>query len=218
MKLSKRTIVGLLSAAVILIGGKFVYDNFIDDDFTYPLTYISIEGNKREKDQIDTIEKSLESNKCKFEEINFEMLKVDDKNNMVIKESEYNKLANKLDLEKVKVNDKEAAIIPRYDGIKNFKYMNELKELTNYKVENNNLKVVSVVDKKILITGLFKSQIIISDNLYNKLEKDSENKIVTVKGYEFKENSKSDKAILQIKENKSFSNNNENDLFYLFSK
>ncbi|MDB8805942.1 MULTISPECIES: hypothetical protein [unclassified Romboutsia] len=218
MKLSKRIIVGLISAAVILIGGKFVYDNFIDDDFTYPLTYISIEGNKREKDQIDTIEKSLESNKCKFEEINFEMLKVDDKNNMVIKESEYNKLANKLDLEKVKVNDKEAAIIPRYDGIKNFKYMNELKELTNYKVENNNLKVVGVVDKKILITGLFKSQIIISDNLYNKLEKDSENKIVTVKGYEFKENSKSDKAILQIKENKSFSNNNENDLFYLFSK
>ncbi len=218
MKLSKRIIVGLISAAVILIGGKFVYDNFIDDDFTYPLTYISIEGNKREKDQIDTIDKSLESNKCKFEEINFEMLKVDDKNNMVIKESEYNKLANKLDLEKVKVNDKEAAIIPRYDGIKNFKYMNELKELTNYKVENNNLKVVGVVDKKILITGLFKSQIIISDNLYNKLEKDSENKIVTVKGYEFKENSKSDKAILQIKENKSFSNNNENDLFYLFSK
>lgn len=218
MKLSKRIIVGLISAAVILIGGKFVYDNFIDDDFTYPLTYISIEGNKREKDQIDTIEKSLESNKCKFEKINFEMLKVDDKNNMVIKESEYNKLANKLDLEKVKVNDKEAAIIPRYDGIKNFKYMNELKELTNYKVENNNLKVVGVVDKKILITGLFKSQIIISDNLYNKLEKDRENKIVTVKGYEFKENSKSDKAILQIKENKSFSNNNENDLFYLFSK
>ncbi|WP_195940312.1 hypothetical protein [Romboutsia sp. 1001713B170131_170501_G6] len=218
MKLSKRIIVGLISAAVILIGGKFVYDNFIDDDFTYPLTYISIEGNKREKDQIDTIEKSLESNKCKFEKINFEMLKVDDKNNMVIKESEYNKLANKLDLEKVKVNDKEAAIIPRYDGIKNFKYMNELKELTNYKVENNNLKVVGVVDKKILITGLFKSQIIISDNLYNKLEKDSENKIVTVKGYEFKENSKSDKAILQIKENKSFSNNNENDIFYLFSK
>ncbi|MEO3216962.1 hypothetical protein [Romboutsia sp. 1001216sp1] len=146
------------------------------------------------------------------------MLKVDDNNNMVIKESEYNKLANKLDLEKVRVNDKEAAIIPRYDGIKNFKYMNELKELTNYKVENNNLKVVSVVDKKILITGLFKSQIIISDNLYNKLEKDSENKIVTVKGYEFKENSKSDKAILQIKENKLFSNNNENDIFYLFSK
>lgn len=218
MKLSKRIIVGLISAAVILIGGKFVYDNFIDDDFTYPLTYISIEGNKREKDQIDTIEKSLESNKCKFEEINFEMLKVDDKNNMVIKESEYNKLANKLDLEKVKVNDKEAAIIPRYDGIKNFKYMNELKELTNYKVENNNLKVVGVVDKKILITGLFKSQIIISDNLYNKLEKDSENKIVTVKGYEFKENSKSDKAILQIKENKLFSNNNQNDKFYLFSK
>ncbi|CEI73136.1 MULTISPECIES: hypothetical protein [Romboutsia] len=218
MKLSKRTIVGLLSAAVILIGGKFVYDNFIDDDLTYPLTYISIEGNKREKDQIDTIEKSLNSNKCKFEEINFEMLKVDDNNNMVIKESEYNKLANKLDLEKVRVNDKEAAIIPRYDGIKNFKYMNELKELTNYKVENNNLKVVSVVDKKILITGLFKSQIIISDNLYNKLEKDSENKIVTVKGYEFKENSKSDKAILQIKENKLFSNNNENDIFYLFSK
>lgn len=218
MKLSKRIIVGLISAAVIFIGGKFVYDNFIDDDFTYPLTYISIEGNKREKDQIDTIEKSLESNKCKFEEINFEMLKVDDKNNMVIKESEYNKLANKLDLEKVKVNDKEAAIIPRYDGKKNFKYMNELKELTNYKVENNNLKVVGVVDKKILITGLFKSQIIISDNLYNKLEKDSENKIVTVKGYEFKENSKSDKAILKIKENKSFSNNNENDLFYLFSK
>ena len=218
MKLSKRTIVGLLSAVVILIGGKFVYDNFIDDDFTYPLTYISIEGNKREKDQIDTIEKSLNSNKCKFEEINFEMLKVDDNNNMVIKESEYNKLANKLDLEKVRVNDKEAAIIPRYDGIKNFKYMNELKELTNYKVENNNLKVVGVVDKKILITGLFKSQIIISDNLYNKLEKDSENKIVTVKGYEFKENSKSDKAILQIKENKLFSNNNENDIFYLFSK
>lgn len=218
MKLNKRTIAGLISAAVILIGGKFVYDNFIDDDFTYPLTYISIEGNKREKDQIDTIEKSLESNKCKFEEINFEMLKVDDKNNMVIKESEYNKLANKLDLEKVKVNDKEAAIIPRYDGIKNFKYMNELKEITNYKVENNNLKVVGVVDKKILITGLFKSQIIISDNLYNKLEKDSENKIVTVKGYEFKENSKSDKAILQIKENKLFSNNNQNDKFYLFSK
>lgn len=54
--------------------------------------------------------------------------------------------------------------------------------------------------------------------MYNKLEKDSENKIVTVKGYEFKENSKSDKAILQIKENKLFSNNNENDIFYLFSK
>ncbi|MEG2919090.1 MAG: hypothetical protein RR851_14290, partial [Clostridium sp.] len=87
-----KLILGVIISGVILVGGKFSYDNFIkDDSFTHTLTYISIQGNEKEKNQINEINRVIKSNECKYEEIDFNMLKVDEENNVVIKESEYNK-------------------------------------------------------------------------------------------------------------------------------
>lgn len=219
MKLKKGLIIGTILGATILLGGKFVYDNFLaEDDFPYSMTYISIQGNENEQAQVDLINKELKDNNVKADETDINILAVDDNLNTVISESEYNKLAKVKKLEEVKVNDNEAVIIPRYDGIKNFTYMDELKDLKEYKIADNTVKVIDIVNKKILPTGLMKSILIISDNQYAQLEKDQGNKKVQVKGYDFEDNQNAEDAVKVIKKNKLFENNNKKRDFYLISK
>ncbi|MCC3868884.1 hypothetical protein [Terrisporobacter mayombei] len=216
MKLSKSKLIGLVIAAGIsIIGGKFVYDNFLSDkdDFPYRLTYISMEGNNEEKEQEEAIKNCLKD--TEVNEVDFSILQLDKRENMVIKESVYNKLAKKLDVKEVKLNDDEAMIIPSYDGIKNIKYLKEQKSIKSYKLKDKDLKIVGVLEKKILVSGIDKHQFVISDKLYDEFSKDS--KTVNIKGYDFKDNNEIQESVSNLFTSKLFDINN-NDLFYLIGK
>lgn len=200
-----KLILGVIISGVILVGGKFVYDNLINDDgFVHTLTYISIQGNEKEENQIDRINEVLESNRCKYEETNFNMLKVDEENNVVIKESEYNEVAKKLGFEEVHLNDKDTMIIPRYDGLKNISYFKELKEIKEYSIDDLELSVVGVMDNKIIVEGLFKNQLIVDDALYNKLLEDTENKPMLIMGFDIESKKESEAVSADLKKDKLF--------------
>ncbi|RDY24364.1 hypothetical protein CHF27_003135 [Romboutsia maritimum] len=216
MKLSKGKLAGIvIGVAIAVIGGNFIYNNFLNDndDLQYRLTYISMEGNREEKQQEEAIKNGLKD--TKVSEVDFTMLQLDENENMVMKESEYNKLAEKLNLKKVTLKDDEAMIIPSYDGIKNSKYLKEQESIKEYKLREKNLNMLGVLDKKILVAGLYKHQFIISDKLYNEFSSDS--KTLNIKGYDFKDNKKTNQSLLNLFATKLFDKNN-NKLFLLIGK
>lgn len=199
----KKIILGIIISSVILVGGKFSYDNFIkDDSFTYTLTYISIQGNEKEENQINKINEVIKSNECKYEETDFNMLKVDEENNVVIKESEYNKLAKKNGFDEVDLNDNDTMIIPTYDGLKNISYIKELKEVKGYSIDDLKLNVVGVTKNKILVDGMFKNQLIVDDIVYDKLLEDTENKSMLIKGFDIADKIKSEIVSKELKTDK----------------
>ncbi|MEG2195456.1 MAG: hypothetical protein RRY11_11675, partial [Terrisporobacter sp.] len=138
------------------------------------------------------------------------------KNNMVIKESEYNKLAKESGLKEVNVKENETIIIPRYDGIKNTKYLKEQKSIKEFKINDKTLKVSGVGEEKIFVTGLFDNQLIVSDKVYDELCKNKDNKDVKVMAYDYKVKEDIKNAMTKFKPDSLFSNNN--DSFYFISK
>ncbi|MEG2289413.1 MAG: hypothetical protein RR891_05290 [Clostridium sp.] len=214
-----KLILGVIISGVILVGGKFSYDNFIkDDSFTHTLTYISIQGNEKEKNQINEINRVIKSNECKYEEIDFNMLKVDEENNVVIKESEYNKLAKKKGFKEVDLNDNDTMIIPRYDGLKNTSYIKELKEVKEYSIDDLKLNAVGVTKNKILVEGMFKNQLIIDDSVYNKLLEDIENKSILIKGFDIEDTKKSKLVSKELKSDKLFEKVKNEQSYFILSE
>jgi len=187
MKFSKSKIILICLLVIVILAGGFVFKEFIiSDNFPYSCTYISAEGNEKEQEQLMTIENLLKDNNYKYEQIKFQLLNTKD-NSVVIKNSEYNKLSKVLGFKEVKLKENETLIIPKYDGLKNFKYRKELKEVKKFKVDDIELDVIGIGYKKILVTGLFNSQIVVSDSLYEDLQSSNENKILNVFAYNFEE-------------------------------
>ncbi|MBF8982342.1 hypothetical protein IZY60_02210 [Lutibacter sp. B2] len=225
MKFKQSKLILILVVIALIIGG-ILYKVVFYENYTYNYTYISAENNKIEKEQINAIETMLKDNGCNYEKTQFDMLSVDDKKNFVIRNSEYNKLAKSIKLEKVKLKENEAFLIPGYDlGIRKFGYTKEIKGLKKIKVTDKELDVVGVSNKRIpatgrmVLTSLFKSQVVVSDNLYEKLQKNSESKIVKVYGYNFSDERKAQDMTRKLEENKLFKYDSENKgKFHLLEK
>lgn len=209
----------IIISGVILLGGKILYDNFIKDDgFVYTLTYISIQGNEKEESQINKINKVMKSNECKYDETNFGMLKVGEENNVIIKESEYNKLAKKKGFKVVDLNDNDTVIIPTYDGVKNISYIKKLKEIKEYTIDDLKLNVVGVNNNKILVEGIFKNQLIVDDKIYNKLLEDTENKTILIKGFDIEDKKMSKVVIKELRNDKLFKKAENNQFYFISSE
>ncbi|WP_018590639.1 hypothetical protein [Terrisporobacter glycolicus] len=213
MKFSKGKVIAAVLGILVIVGGVSVYKSLIND-YPYRLIYISEEGNKKEKSQEEAINEALKGSNAK--ETNFDMLKVDDKGTVVIKQTEYNKLAKDKSLKVVDLSGDEAMIIPRYDGIKNLSYLNKQKEVKEFKAKDIDIKIKGVLNKKILITGLFKNQFVVSDKTYEKLSKDS--KILKVNGYDYESNKNIQNNVTRLFKNKLFSISNDDRLYYLIGK
>lgn len=214
-----KLILGVIISGVILVGGKFLYDNFIkDDSFTHTLTYISIQGNEKEENQISTINSVINLNKCKYEETDFNMLRVDEENNVVIKESEYNKIAKKKGFKEVDLNEKDTMIIPRFDGLKNISYIKELKEVNEYSIDDLKLNVVGVTKNKILLEGMFENQLIVDDSVYNKLLEDTENESMLIKAFDIEDKEQSKLVSKELKQDKLFQREKNKQSYFLLSK
>lgn len=173
-------------AIVVVVGGFYIAKDYIlEENFPYIYTYITNEDNQLKEQQINLIEKTLKDNNKKYEKIQFEMLNVDNSNTVVIRKTEYNVLAKKLNSNEANLKENETMIIPRYDGMINTEYRKELEEVEKFKLGAIELKVVDVGSKKILVTGLFENQLVISDEVYEKMKKESTNKIINIYGYNF---------------------------------
>jgi len=144
------------------------------------------------------------------------MLKVDEKGTVVINQTDYNKLAKDKNLKEVNLSGDEAMIIPRYDGIKNISYLKKQKEIKGFKAKDIDLKIKGVLNKKILITGLFTNQFVVSDKTYEKLSKDS--KTLEISGYDYELNKDIKNNVASLFKNKLFSTSNTNRLYYLIGK
>lgn len=210
MKFTKGKVIAAVLGIMVIAGGVSVYKSLTDDN-PYRLLYISEEGNKNEKSQNELINEAFKDSNVKKTE--FDMLKVDDKGTVVINETEYNKLAKDKNLKEVDLSGDEAMIIPRYDGIANISYLMEQKEVKEYKVKNVDLKIKGVLNKKILTTGLFKNQFVVSDKTYEKLSKDS--KILEVSGYDYDSNKNTQNNVAKLFKKELFSISNTNRLYYL---
>lgn len=213
MKFTKGKVIAAVLGIMVIAGGVSVYKSSIND-YPYRLIYMSEEGNKKEKSQEEAINEALKGSNAK--ETNFDMLKVDDKGTVVIKQTEYNKLAKDKSLKEVDLSGDEAMIIPRYDGIKNISYLKKQKEVKEFKAKDIDLKIKGVLNKKILITGLFKNQFVVSDKTYEKLSKDS--KILEVNGYDYESNKNIQNNVTKLFKNKLFSISNDDRLYYLIGK
>lgn len=210
MKFTKGKVIAAVLGIMVIAGGVSVYKSLTDDN-PYRLLYISEEGNKNEKSQNELINEAFKDSNVKKTE--FDMLKVDDKGTVVINETEYNKLAKDKNLKEVDLSGDDAMIIPRYDGIANMSYLKEQKEVKEYKVKNVDLKIKGVLNKKILTTGLFKNQFVVSDKTYEKLSKDS--KILEVSGYDYDSNKNTQNNVAKLFKKELFSISNTNRLYYL---
>ncbi|MCC3866729.1 hypothetical protein [Terrisporobacter mayombei] len=213
MKISKGKVIAAILGIIVIAGGVSVYKSSTND-YPYRLIYISEEGNKQEKSQEEAINEALKGLNVK--ETDFDMLKVDDKGTVVIKQSEYNKLAKDKRLKEVNLSGDEAMIIPRYDGIKNISYLKKQKGIKEFKVKDIDLKIKGVLNKKILITGLFTNQLVVSDKTYEKLSKDS--KTLEISGYDYELNKDTKNNVASLFKNKSFSFSNTDRLYYLIGK
>lgn len=210
MKFTKGKVIVAVLGIMVIAGGVSVYKSFTDDN-PYRLLYISEEGNKKEKSQNESINETLKDSNVKKTE--FDMLKLDDKGTVVINETEYNKLAKDKNLKEVDLSGDEAMIIPRYDGIANISYLMKQKEVKEFKAKDIDLKIKGVLNKKILTTGLFKNQFVVSDKTYEKLSKDS--KILEVNGYDYDSNKNTQNNVAQLFKKELFSISNTNRPYYL---
>jgi len=210
MKFTKGKVIAAVLGIMVIAGGVSVYKSFTDDN-PYRLLYISEEGNKKEKSQNESINETLKDSNVKKTE--FDMLKLDDKGTVVINETEYNKLAKDKNLKEVDLSGDEAMIIPRYDGIANISYLMKQKEVKEFKAKDIDLKIKGVLNKKILTTGLFKNQFVVSDKTYEKLSKDS--KILEVNGYDYDSNKNTQNNVAQLFKKELFSISNTNRPYYL---
>lgn len=210
MKFTKEKVIAAVLGIMVIAGGVSVYKSLTDDN-PYRLLYISEEGNKNEKSQNESINEAFKDSNVKKTE--FDMLKVDDKGTVVINETEYNKLAKGKNLKEVDLSGDEAMIIPRYDGIANISYLMEQKEVKEYKAKDVDLKIKGVLNKKILTTGLFKNQFVVSDKTYEKLSKES--KILEVSGYDYDSNKNTQNNVAKLFKKELFSISNTNRLYYL---
>ncbi|SCI95391.1 Uncharacterised protein [uncultured Clostridium sp.] len=214
MKISKNKIISLVLGVTVLAGGFFSFKAFMGENYPYRLVYISEKGNPNEKLQKEAINKVFKGTDMK--ETNFDMLEVDDKGTVVIDQTEYNKLAKEKNLKEVNLTDDETMIIPRYDGLKNKKYLDEQKEKKEFKVKDMTLKVKGVLNNKILITGLFKNQLVVSDKTYDKISRDS--KTLDISGYNYEANTDIKNKVASLFKNKLFSISEGDRLFYLIGK
>jgi len=210
MKFTKGKVIAAVLGIMVIAGGVSAYKSLTDDN-PYRLLYISEEGNKKEKSQNESINEALKDSNVKKTE--FDMLKVDDKGTVVINETEYNKLAKDKNLKEVDLSGDEAMVIPRYDGIANISYLMKQKEVKEYKAKDVDLKIKGVLNKKILTTGLFKNQFVVSDKTYEKLSKDS--KILEVSGYDYDSNKNTQNNVAKLFKQELFSISNTNRLYYL---
>lgn len=182
----------LLSVTLVSIStmSTLVANQLEDTKSKYPfiIQYLTREYNKDKDTQVNIIEESLKDNGYNYDKTVFNFISIGDTNKFVISQSEFNKIALKLNLDKVNLNENETIIVPRYTDSKYIKTLEELKE---FEVGNNKLKVKGIASGKIFPMGYGESTVVVNDNLYNKLEKDSSNQHVISYGYDYKDWEKS---------------------------
>jgi len=218
MKFKQSKLILILIVISLILGGTYAfYKVAFCGGYTYKYTFISSENNKREKEQINAVEATIKDNGCNYEKTQFDMLSVDDNKNVVIKNSEYNKLAKSLNLKEVDLKENETILIPTYDlGIRKLSYTKEIKGLKKFKVTDKGLDVVGVANKRIPSTGKtvlgswFKSQAVVSDSLYEKLQKNSESKLVKVYGYNFSDEKKAEEVTKNLRNNDLLKSSEDN--------
>lgn len=151
-------------------------------DYPFVLNYISSNYNYVKRQQVEVIENTLNKAGYDYDKTAFEILNINNEGKYVIKNSEFNKVAKKLKLRKVKLNNDETLIVPRFD---NKRYKKNISKFTNFEIGLYNLKVKGIADGKILPKGIGIWIVVVNDNLYSQLEKDDGNIKYYVNGYKY---------------------------------
>lgn len=189
----------LLSGTLVSVSAlSTIVDSQLDDvksEYPYVLTYTSSKDNKVEKEQIKIIEDELNKGGYVYDKSSFNVLDLENKGRYILKESDFNNLGEKLKIENIRLNNNEALIIPRYTDSK---YQKGLKDIKTLEVGSKNLKVKGISSKKIIPAGYMKTFMVVNDNLYLKLEKDSNNTEYIINGYNYDNWEKSYETAIKI--------------------
>lgn len=132
-------------------------------NFPMVYSYFSKQGNPNETNELGAIENTIKD--YNYKEINIEML--DNDFEAVLSVNEYNKLAKYFKMDTINLKDDEAYLVPRYPDKYN---INKLKEVKEYDIDNNKLKVVGAADKTVFPNGMFNGVVVLSNDLYYSLE------------------------------------------------
>lgn len=155
-------------------------------NFPLDFNYISLENNKDEKEHIKDIEESLKKDNLLKNKISINIINEKSSNNSniyLIKVSDYNRLAELIQVSKVSVARNEALIVPIYPKKSYRKDLVSIKEVTTK--EGLKLNVKDVTEKNIFPAGLLQQTLIINDDLYNSME--SKNSVIKYYGYKVKD-------------------------------
>ncbi|GAA0103986.1 ABC transporter permease [Paraclostridium sordellii] len=214
----------LLFIMTILLSGTLVATsalssivaNQLEDikaNYPFVINYIIKEDNKNKNEQLSLIENTLKENKYNYNKTIYNVLEINDSNDYVIKNSEYNKIAGKLGLDKVSLDKNQAVLVPRFNDTQ---YRNKLKDTSMFTALNNKLKVVGVSKDKIFPLGYGQNIAVVNDSLYSDLAKDSSSINTNVYGYDYKnwENSGDIISKLQEKIQKNSLNDYDKDKYY----
>lgn len=207
----------LLSGTLVAVStmSTLVANQLDDTKSKYPfvIQYLSRDYNKDKDTQVNLIEETLKSNGYDYDETVFNFISIGDSNKFVLSQSEFNKLAIKLDLEQVSLKEDETVIVPRYTDAKYKRNLNSMKE---FEVGTNKLKVKAIASNKIFAMGYGESIVVVNDSVYNILEKDSSNQQIVSYGYDYM--NWEDSATMDNKLNSTIkSYGNENDLGHLYT-
>jgi hypothetical protein len=151
-------------------------------DYPFVLNYISSNYNYVEHQQVEIIENTLKKAGYNYDKTTFEMLNINNEGKYVIKNSEFNKVAKKLNIRSVKLNKDETLIVPRFD---NKRYKKNISKFNDFEIGLYNLKVKGIADGKILPKGIGIWIVVVNDNLYSQLETDDGNIKYYVNGYKY---------------------------------
>lgn len=198
----------LLFIMTILLSGTLVATsalssivaNQLEDikvNYPFVINYISKEDNKNKNEQLRLIENTLKENKYNYNKTVYNVLEINDSNDYVIKNSEYNKIAGKLGLDKVSLDKNQAVLVPRFNDTQ---YRNKLKDTSMFTALNNKLKVVGVSKDKIFPLVYGQNIAVVNDSLYSDLAKDSSSINTNVYGYDYKNWENSGDIISKLQE------------------
>ncbi|NLO90341.1 MAG: ABC transporter permease [Clostridia bacterium] len=138
----------------------------------FALTYTSYSGNENEQQHIKTIDEMLESHGFHYEKYQSKVIKQVSKDSQVIhviKQSDYNKRASALGLERVVLDKGQALLVPvyvRFDPKRDKTLSQKNIALDNGEI---NLEVVGVAPKVIFYSGLFRNLVVVNDETFNKI-------------------------------------------------
>ncbi|GAA0732231.1 FtsX-like permease family protein [Clostridium oceanicum] len=212
----------LLAVSFTSIGAAYIQKSILRKDafknVPFSLNYIIKDYSKYNNDEV-FIDNMLKSNNIRYRKVKLYIIEISKngkENNYfnLIKESEYNKIANIIKRKTVALKEKETILVPNYENILPFEKESVGKTIKLY--ENKNFVIKDNLKGCIASKGLLLNTFIISDKQFNSIYYKYKKKLFV--GYEFEKWDKMKKITKEIQYKSNQLNKSRNTENYFISR